>query len=163
MGAKAWPWQRGGCEAAKLALFRASWLLQPAQAREVCQGAQVSRPCCQAPLVPASVLTSAQCLFLPRVQPTQQSGNKAQFSNHCSTQLFPWLLFGPHGLLPSFSGPLEWVPIPPHSGYRIDFIRARQSLLSDYKDPRSDLAFQTLLMALHENRLLLAEISSSER
>lgn len=39
MGAKAWPCQLGGCEVAKLALFGASWLLQPAWASEVCQRA----------------------------------------------------------------------------------------------------------------------------
>lgn len=36
--------QPGGCEAANLALFTASWLLQPAWASEVCQRACVPLP-----------------------------------------------------------------------------------------------------------------------
>lgn len=39
MGAKAWSCQLGGCEVAKLALFGASWLLQPAWVSKVCQRA----------------------------------------------------------------------------------------------------------------------------
>ena len=77
MGAKAWPWQRGGgrCEAAKLALFRASCLLQPAWACVVYQRAQVSTPCCQVPLVPTSALLPWPVpLFRTRLQQTWHSG-----------------------------------------------------------------------------------------
>lgn len=171
MGAKAGPWQWGGCEAAKLALFRASWLLQSAWVCEVCQRAQVSTSCCQAPLVPASaLLPRSVSLFLTRLQPTWPSSSKAQFSSlfHSAVPVTPlpapWhtsLSPGPWNDLLFLNIPgIEWV------GSEVSWsalINPVSPCTLPYNDTRSSLAFQALLMVFNEDKLILAEIPSSER